>query len=162
MRALQRGGERQRRRGEALHFAVHVRRELISARGTRAAQRGEMPAGDARRHGGEHAGDVLVAQHAAHRDGLRRVTRGEQIVRQDFGCLGVVRDVENDLRPPGQHLEARRQRDLCQAAAHCLHLERQLLAQAIERAHGRGGVTQLHRAAQRRMREAAAFPRRGR
>ena len=53
-----------------------------------------------------------------------------RLSRERLRRLDVVRDVEDHLRPPGQHLEARRQRDLGQAAAHLLHRHRQTLAQA--------------------------------
>ena len=71
--------------------------------------------------------------------------------------MRIVRDVEYDLRPPRQHLEASRHFRLQETAAHILRRHRQTLAQAVERGDARGGIAQLERAAQRRMRQAVTL-----
>ena len=82
----------------------------------------------------DDAVDVLVGQHRR----TPRACRGwKPIVAQRVGerarRVRVVRDVEHDRRPPGQHLEAARQLDVHEPVADRARGHRQALAQRVER-----------------------------
>ena len=128
-------------------------------RAARARQGSEMPARDARRQLAQHAGDVLVAQHAEDGDGFRSECRSREVVARASSpprrCVPRRGSPAGVRAAPGS---ARASSTSARPAAHLLHGDRQAIAQRLERAERGRGVAQLHPAAQRRIGEPAAAP----